>query len=144
MRVKLLTANYAEVHGGGLVSSLGLGWSETGPGPTQMAIVAFIELEWGETNQNRQIVFTVEDLDGQPFLVPTPTGDQPFQIAAHFDLGRPPGGVRRLQVPFAVNLQPIQFRPGQGYVLKVAIDGTEYDQAYFTVRAAPPQPQRPA
>lgn len=83
------------------------------------------------------------DADGQPFQVPTPTGDQPFNVTAQFDVGRPPGVTpgRSFVIPVSVTLAPVQFRPGMSYLVKAAVDGNPLDETPLNVR---PPPQLPA
>ena len=97
---------------------------------------------WEETNRPLRLLFEIFDVDGQPFSVGTPTGDRPFQIGAELSVGRPPDvppGTTFL-TPVAVNVQPIQFRPGQQYVMRASIDGAQMDEVHFRVRQQPPQP----
>ena len=107
MKVRLLLATAAEVRDS-LLFVLGGGWSEIGPEAQPIAIAGIIEVTWEETNRRRRLEFIIEDEDGQPLNVPTPTGDQPFRINADFDIGRPPGVIagRSFNLPIALPLGP--------------------------------------
>ena len=142
MRAKILLADSAEVREG-LLFLLGGGWSEVGPASQMFAIAGILDVEWGETNAQHSAVFTIEEEDGAPLMVPTPTGDQPFRIVTQFDVGRPPGSPRgrSFNVPVAIPILPIPWTPGRRYVLVLRIDDAEVDRLTFSVRPMPPQPQ---
>jgi hypothetical protein len=145
MKVRLLLANHAEVKGG-MLYAMGIGWTQIGPKASPFAIAALIEVTWEETNRPYKISFDILDVDGQPFHVPTATGDKRFELGAEFNQGRPP------DVPpgspflacIAMNIQAVQFQPGQQYVLRALVDGEVMDQTGFRVRPAePPKRQLP-
>jgi hypothetical protein len=143
MKVRLLLANFAEVRDN-MLYAMGAGWTIIGPAPAQFAIAALVETEWEETNRPIRLSFEIFDVDGQPLSVATPTGDRPFQIAAELSVGRPPDappGVTFL-TPVAVNVQPLQFQPGQHYVLKASANGTLMDSVHFRVRSQPQPTQQ--
>ncbi len=139
-----MLANWAEVQAN-LLYAMGIGWTNTGPGTTQFAIAAVLEVEWDETNRPLQLVFEILDVDGQPFLVTTPAGDQqPFQVSAQIAVGRPPDAApgTKFNLPVAVNVQPLQFQPGRQYVVRASINGDRMDETMFKVRpqsTLPPQ-----
>ncbi len=142
MRAKLLLADSAEVREG-LLFLLGGGWVHVGPQPTPFAITGLIEVDWEETNRKYSVEFVIEDEDGVPLMVPTPTGDQPLRIGpAPFEVGRPAGSSHgsSFNVPVALPIAPLQWIPGRRYVVRMLIDGTELDRLIFSVRANPPQP----
>lgn len=140
MKVRLPLAHYAEVQAGQLFA-LGLGWTEIGPDPSLFAIAAIVEVAWEETNRRHQLQLLIVDADGQPVQVPTPTGDQPFQIGADFDVGRPPGvAPGRSFVPVAINIPPLPLQAGRDYVVRALVDGKVHDETAFTFRARPPTP----
>jgi len=143
MKVRLLLANFAEVREN-LLSLMGAGWTLTGPAPAPFAIAALVEVPWEETNRPIKLFFEIFDVDGQPFTVGTPTGDRPFQIGAELSVGRPPDvppGTTFLS-PVAINVQSIQFQPGQQYVVKVSVNGVPMDEVQFRVRPQPQAPER--
>jgi hypothetical protein len=142
LKVRLLLAHFAEIQSGQLYA-LGLGWTEIGPDPNLFAIAALVEVTWEETNRRHQLQFVIVDADGQPVQVPTPTGDQPFQIQADFDVGRPPGVApgRSFIVPVAINVPPLPLQPGRDYIVRALVDGQLYDETAFTFRPRPPAPR---
>lgn len=145
MRIRLLLAHWAEVQAN-MLYAMGVGWTYTGPAPAPFAIAAVVEVDWDETNQPYRLAFDILDVDGQPFLVPTPMGDQPFQIGAELRVGRPadatPGTT--FLTPVAINVQPLQFQPGRHYVVRASVNGAVIDQTGFRVRQAPPPPAPPS
>lgn len=139
MRAKILLADSAEVREG-LLFLLGGGWSVVGPQPQAFAIAGLIEVAWDETNEKHPLAFTIEDEDGTPLLVPTPQGDQPIRVESALDVGRPPGAPRgtSFNVPLALPLPPIPWKPGRRYVVRMTIDDAEMDRLTFSVRPTPP------
>jgi hypothetical protein len=140
LRVKIVLADSAEVREG-LLFLLGGGWNHVGPQPQPFAIAGLVEVDWNETNSRHRIEFVIEDEDGSPFLVPTPTGDQPFRLGSEFDVGRPAGATQgeTFNLPIAVPITPLPWNPGRRYVVRTLIDGNEMDRLTFQVRAAPPR-----
>src|SRR5262245_22476881 len=138
MKLRLFLADAAEVREQ-LLFMLGGGWSEIGPAPQPFALAGIIEIGWDETNRSRRLEFLIEDEDGQPLNVATPTGEQPFKLSANFDVGRSLGAPgRSFNVPIAVMVAPLPWTPGKRYIVKALIDGDPMDQVIFEVR---PQPQ---
>jgi hypothetical protein len=135
MKAKILLADSAEVREG-LLFLLGGGWAEAGPAPQPFAIAGIIEVDWEETNAHHTIEFNIEDEDGAPLVVPTPTGDQPVKIASTFELGRPPGSARgsSFNMPVAVPIVALPWTPGRRYVVRLVIDAVEVDRLKFSVR----------
>ena len=70
---------------------LGGGWSVTGPEPAPMAIALKIDVPWDEANKRHKFQLALLDADGQPVIVPTPTGERPFELTGEFETGRPAG-----------------------------------------------------
>lgn len=145
MRAKFILADSAEVRAG-LLFLLGGGWTEVGPAPQPFAIAGVIEVDWTETNSRRLLEITIEDEDSAPLLVPTPSGDQPFKIGFHFDVGRPPGTAagRSFNLAVAVPLMPLPWIPGKRYLILINVDTAEVDRLTFSVRSGQPQPGQPA
>lgn len=143
MRAKIFLADSAEVREG-LLFLLGGAWTLVGPAVQPFAITGLIELDWNEANDRHTIEFAIEDTDGNPLMVPSATGDQPFRLTTQFEIGRPPGHARgtTFTVPVAMPIPPIPWTPGQRYVLIVRINTEERDRITFSVRPAPPAPQR--
>lgn len=143
MKLRLFLADSAEVREQ-LLFMLGGGWTEVGPQPQPFAIAGIIEVDWEETNRRRQLEFLIQDEDGQPLNVPAPTGEQPFRIAANFDMGRPAGqpAGRSFNMPIAVTVAPLPWAPGRRYIVQAKVDGQLLDQVTFAVRPhTRPQPQ---
>jgi hypothetical protein len=138
MRTKIILADSAEVREG-LLFLLGGAWNQVGPASQMFAIAGVIEVDWAEANQRHMAVFAIEDVDGNPLMVPSLTGEQPFRLNTPFEVGRPPGSPQgtMFNVPVAMAIPPIPWIPGRHYVLTVSINGTEYDRVRFSVRQAP-------
>ena len=138
MKLRLLLAHFAEVQSQ-MLYALGLGWTNTGPAPAGFAICGVIEVTWDETNRQHTLEITIQDADGQPFMVQTPLGDQPFRFQAQFEVGRPPGERpgRHFTMPLAINIPPLAFRPGQDYIVRATIGSELMDEIPFEVRAQP-------
>jgi hypothetical protein len=143
MRAKILLADSAAVREG-LLFLLGGGWNQVGPAPQPFAITGLIEVDWDETNARHTLEFSIDDEDGAPLVVPTPTGDQPVRIATEFEVGRPPGSVQgsSFNLPVALPILPLPWTPGRRYVVRLRIDGADVDRLIFAVRANPPALQR--
>lgn len=141
----MLLADSAQAVNGKLYI-LGGGWSITGPDPTAMAIAIKIEVPWDQANKRHVLQLALVNADGQPVMVPTPTGDRPVEISGDFEVGRPPGlkPGTPLDFPVALNIGPLPLAPDGRYVWRLSIDGhSEEDwQVAFTTRPARPA-QRP-
>lgn len=139
MKVTMLLADSAQAVNGKLYI-LGGGWSITGPDPTVMAIVIKIEVPWDEANKRHKLELALLNADGQPVMVPTPTGDRPVELSGEFEVGRPPGlkPGTPLDFPVALNIGPLPLPPDARYVWRLSIDGkSEEDwQVAFTTRPA--------
>ena len=144
MKLRLFLADSAEVREH-LLFILGGGWTEVGPQPQPFALAGIIEVPWEETNRRRRLEFLIEDEDGHPLNVPTPTGEQAFRITADFEVGRPPGAIpgRSFNLPVAVTVAPLQWAPGRRYVVKATVDGDPMDEVAFVVRPHPQPPPQP-
>ena len=138
MRSKVFLADSAEVREA-LLFLLGGAWTEVGPAPQPFAIAGLIEVDWDEANERHRIEFAIDDEDGNPLLVPSATGNQPFRIQHTFEVGRPPGAPRgtTFHVPVALPIPPIPWTPGHRYVVIVRINGNEHDRVRFSVRPLP-------
>lgn len=139
MKLRMLLAHFAEVQNQ-MLFVIGGGWTEIGPDPSPFAIAATVDVPWDETNRRHRLELVIVDADGQPLRVQTAEGNQaPLQIAAEFDVGRPPG-VRpgtSFTVPIAVNLPPIPMVPGRSYTVRGLLDGHMLDELTFLVRQQP-------
>ena len=143
MRAKIFLADSAEIREG-LLFLLAGGWTDVGPSPQPFAIAGLVEVEWDETNARHSLELTIENEDGAPLIVPTPTGDQPVRVASEFEVGRPAGSAHgsSFNMPLAVPIIPLPWTPGRRYVVRLRIDGADVDQVRFAVRQTPPGPPR--
>jgi len=139
MRPKIFLADSAEVREG-LLFVLGGGWKEVGPPSQPIALAGLIEVDWEETNRQYAVHFLIEDEDGAPMMITTPTGDQAARIESIFEVGRPAGSARgdTFYVPLAIGVGPLPWVPGRRYVIRLLIDGNEVDRLKFTVRRQMP------
>ena len=139
MKVTMLLADAAQAINGKLYI-LGGGWSITGPDPAPMAIAIKIEVPWDEANRRHVLKLALLDADGQPVMVPTPTGDRAVEISGDFEVGRPPGlkPGTPLDVAMGINMGPLPLQPGGRYVWRCSIDDklSEDWQVAFTTRSA--------
>ena len=138
----MLLADSAQAVNGKLYI-LGGGWSITGPDPTPSAIAIQIEVPWDEANKRHRLEVALVNADGQPVMVPTPTGDRPVLLGGEFEVGRPPGLIpgTPLGVALAINIGPLPLPPDSRYVWRCSIDGRSAEdwQLAFGIRPA----QRP-
>jgi hypothetical protein len=144
MRAKIVLADSAEVREG-LLFMLGGGWNAIGPQPQPFAIAGVLVGEWDEANTPHTALFSIEDEDGNPLMIPGVPQAQPFVFRAAFEFGRPPGAARgtSFNIPVALAIPPIPWTPGRRYVLLVRVADDVLDRVPFSVRAAPPPPQPP-
>ena len=143
MQVKLLLADAAQVDGNGKASALGLGWTITGSPMPASALVLLIDIGWEECNDPFTIDVFLEDSDGKPVMMNTPTGHAPITAHAEGKAGRPAGiqqgGTVRMPLVLGIGAGII-LQPGQRYVWRVEIkrkaDSTKLGDAreVFTVR----------
>jgi hypothetical protein len=141
MRAKIFLADSAEVREG-LLFLLGGTWNNVGPPPQPFAIAGVIEVDWDEANQRHTAEFAIDDVDGNPLMVPSLTGEQPFRITSQFEVGRPPGSPKgtTFHIPVAMPIPPLPWTAGRHYVLIVRINTVEHDRVRFSVRPAPAAP----
>lgn len=137
MKVTMLLADSAQAVNGKLYI-LGGGWSITGPDPAPMAIAIKIEVPWDQANKRHALKLALVNEDGQPVLVPTPTGDRPVELNGEFEVGRPAGLKEGtpLDVALAINIGPLPLQSGGRYVWRCSIDdkSSEDWQVAFTTR----------
>lgn len=139
MRLTLLLADAAE-DANGKVSALGLGWTVTSTPTPPMAIVVLLDIGWDETNRDIDLHLGLFDADGRPVTVPGPFGDQPLEVSAKAQAGRPPGVPpgTEMRMPLTVALGPgLPLTPGQRYEWRARLDGHHEVgwNAAFTVRS---------
>ena len=139
MKVTMLLADSAQAVNGKLYI-LGGGWSVTGPDPIPSAIAIQIEVPWDEANRRHRLELVLLSADGQPVMVPTPTGDRPVQLGAEFEVGRPAGlkPGTPLGVALAINIGALPLPPDGRYVWRCSIDGRSEEswQLAFGTRPA--------
>jgi hypothetical protein len=143
MKVTLLLADAAQAVEGKLYV-LGGGWSITGPGPSQFGVAIKIDVPWDEANRPHKLHLALLDSDGHPVRVPTPTGENPVEVGADFEVGRP-AGLRPgtpLDFTMAVTVGPIQLPANGRFVWRLSIDGHSDEdwQVAFSTRPAEVKP----
>jgi hypothetical protein len=140
MKVTLMLADSAQEVNGKLYI-LGGGWSITSPEPGPFAIAGIIQVPWDQTNRKIAFKLSLVTADGHPVRVPTPTGDQPVEVAGEFEVGRPPGlkPGTPMSVPLALNMGPWPLQPDTVYVWRLSLDGREDEdwQLSFVTRPRP-------
>jgi hypothetical protein len=126
---------------------MGGGWNLTGPAPTALALAGILELDWDEANEPKAFRIELLTEDGQPVVVPTPTGDRPVVIEANVEVGRPPGTRRGslFNIPIAINVGALPIPAGGGYVWRFSIGGQTQEawRLPFTTRPAQAPPALP-
>lgn len=141
MRVTMLLADHAVVAEGKLYVSGG-GWSIKGPAPSPSAIAMKIDVPWDRTNSQMKLLIRLLGEDGEPVLVPGPTGMVPLTIEGEFEVGRPPGLKKGtpIDVPIAFPIGPIPLPPGR-YTWELRLDGETQDDWHlaFMVQEMPGQ-----
>ena len=141
MRFWPLLADHAQALSGKLYI-MGGGWNIVGPTPAPIALAGILELEWDEANQPKRLRIELMTEDGQPVMVPTPTGDRPVVIEGNAEVGRPPGtrAGTAFNVPIAINVGPLLIPPGGRYVWRFSIDGQSRDEWRLPFSTRPLQP----
>lgn len=132
IRLNLMLAEAATVHQGkGFAFGVGLmAIVAAQPNATaQVAVCGTIIVPFAEMNRQHMIDIELLDLDGQPFLVATPMGDQPFRISGGFRGALPPMFPRGAEIvaPFAAQFA-LPLRPGR-YRFRISLDGVEVPEA---------------
>lgn len=142
MKATLILADSAQNDGTGKVHALGAGWSVTGTPTPPMALIAFIDCPWDQTNTKHKLKIELLDADGHPVSFQHgPLGNPmpAFEIDAEFETGRPPGlpPGTPLREQLVIQLAPgMPLTPGQKYEFRLAINGEPMDSslATFTIR----------
>ncbi|MGF1663894.1 MAG: hypothetical protein ACFCVG_15780 [Kineosporiaceae bacterium] len=148
MRVTLFLADAAQPEQAtSKVHALGAGWSVTGSPTPPMAVVALIKVPWDQANTQHVARLELVDADGQPVTVQGPAGAQALKVEQVFEVGRPPGLPRGIEIDHSicVNLGPgLPLQPGMSYQWRLTMDGDEdtAQVATFFIRQQPsPPPQ---
>ncbi len=139
MKLTMLLCDAAQAVNGKLYI-LGGGFNVMGPEPGPSAIALQIDVPWDLTNTRHKLRLDLVTDDGQPVLIPTPTGQSAAQITAEFEVGRPAGhkAGTPLGVVLAVNIGPLPLSPGARYEWRCRINDEPRDEwrVAFSVRAA--------
>lgn len=125
MRCTMILADAAQAVAGKLYI-LGGGWSQMGPAPTPFAIALKLEIPWDQANRRHQWELRLIDEDGRPVRLPQREGeDQPLEVGAAFEVGRPPGLVpgTPLDYPLVLQFGPLPLPPGRRFEWVLSIDG---------------------
>ena len=118
--------------------------------PTQLprlGVGLVITVPYLATNQNHGLSIELKSEDGEPVLVGAspnltdPAGlggiGEPVKAEGQFNVGRPPillpGEAQSL--PFAINIDGLQFANAGGYVVVISVDGTPLRSLHFRVIA---------
>lgn len=144
MKVTLMLCDSAQAVNGKLYI-LGGGWNLTGPDPTPSAIALLIEVPWDQANRHHSLRLSLVTDDGQPVMVPTPTGPRPTQIDAGFEVGRPPGHRpgTPLNVVLGINIGPLPLSPDNRFEWRCFINDETRDEwrVGFATRPRPEKQQ---
>lgn len=101
MNVQLFLADYVSVSEGKL-NALGIGWTFTGPGPSNFAVGGLVSVPWDQTNKRHKFKLVLNDSDGR--AVVNDSGD-PVYVEVDFEAGRPPGS--SIGSPITMPLPPL-------------------------------------
>src|SRR2546422_7711110 len=123
MKLTMLLCDAAQAVNGKLYI-LGGGWNVTGPEPTPCALALQIDVPWDQANHRHNLRLTLVTADGQPVMVPTPTGPRPTQIDAGFEVGRPPGHRPGTPLPvvLGINIGPLPLPPDSHFEWRCSIN----------------------
>ncbi len=121
----------------GKVHMLGAGWSSTGSPTPPCAVVALMKIPWDRANQPLPMELDLVDSDGQPVLMPTPTGPQGLKVTRTIEVGRPAGLAHGspLDSAFVLNLSPLPLAPGR-YEWRLTLAGKAFGVAFGVVGSA--------
>src|SRR3972149_2492159 len=125
MKATLLLCDAAQAVQGKLFV-LGGGWSIAGPGPVTMGLAMKIEVPRGQAHQGRDLRLALGPGDGEPVLLPEPDGEpRPVDVAAKFEVGRPPGlrPGTPLDYVMALNIAAMPLPPNQRFEWRLGDDG---------------------
>jgi hypothetical protein len=138
----LMLADHAQSAGGKLFVCGG-GINLMGPVPTPFAIVLEFKVGWHDNNRKFGFVLELVDEDGNAFEVETDQGKQPLSLEGEFAATASPDARpgAELVSTSAINLPPLPFEPGRGYVVRLSIEGETRDEwrIPFWMRALPQQ-----
>lgn len=145
VEAQLILADAAQALGG-KVSMLGAGWSVTTSPTAPSAVVGLIKVPWDRANEQLPMHLQLVDEDGQPILLPGPSGveDQAVEFRAELEVGRPPGIKHGTPIDssFAINIPPLPLAPGR-YTWRLQVGGDTVSTAFQVLGAVPGQPAPP-
>lgn len=137
VEVTLILADSAQAIDGKLYL-LGGGWTFIGPGPAPAALAGLVHVPWNRTNSKLAVRFELVDADGALVRFVDDSGkESSVTIEMALEVGRAPGSPEGMvqNTPFAINLSPLPFRPGQSYEWRCSVDGVPRTSRQFYVRA---------
>ena len=134
-RVNANLADYAVVTPDGKLTSVGAGWTMTGPQASPFAIAMLIGVPWHETNTRHTVRVELFGDDGPVTPI---EDDEPKWIQMEFEVGRPVG-VRpgsQILVPAALNHGPMPLEAGRHYEWRISVNGMTHEdwQLAFSTR----------
>jgi hypothetical protein len=138
MKLTMLLCDAAQAVEGKLYI-LGGGWNLTGSDPSPSAIAMQIDVPWDQTNRQHTLRLTLVTDDGEPVLVPTPTGPRPAEIAAQFEVGRPPGyrPGAPMTVVLAINVGPLPLAADRRYEWRCQINDESHETWHLSFATRP-------
>lgn len=115
----------------GKIHMLGAGWTITGSPTSPHAVALMIQVPWDRTNQKLPVRVELVTGDGQPVLMPGPTGPQPLVSKVELEVGRPAGIApgSTLSAAFALNVAQMALSPGR-YEWRANVDGHSQGESF--------------
>ncbi len=136
MQATLFLADSAQASSDGKLHALGIGWTHTSSPVTAPSAVAFIlHVPWDETNRRIKWTLDLLDADGKAVVVQTgPDSFSGMHVENEIEVGRPPGTKpgADINVPFAVNIAPMQLPPEHTYLWVLKIGDREWRAPFAT------------
>jgi hypothetical protein len=138
MEIQLILADAAQAVNG-KVSMLGAGWSVTGTPTAPSAVVALIKVPWDRANEHLQLHLELVDEDGQPVLIPGPSGAAPVEFRGDLEAGRPAGlkPGTPIDASFVVSIPPLPLGSGR-YVWSLELGGETVTTSFQVAESAQP------
>ncbi len=119
----------------GKIHMLGAGWTMVGTPTPPHAVALMIQVPWDRTNEKLRVRTQLLNGDGQPVMVPGPTGPQPLLNEAEVEVGRPAGVAKgsALSAAFALNVGQLALPSGR-YEWRATV-ADDIRSEFFQVRA---------
>ena len=119
----------------GKIHMLGAGWTMVSSPTPPHAIALMIQVPWDRTNEKLRVHTELLDGDGQPVMLPGPTGPQPLLNETEVEVGRPPGVAKgsALSAAFALNVGPLALPSGR-YEWRATVED-DVRSEFFQVRS---------